>query len=1218
MERFSLNRRAKCYGIVGASPVTGTPIHAEIRFSGATYIGNGSLSRLLKAAWMWRQDNYLPQEALSDVVIMGVSFPSDWPERQFIEFELGSVVFELQKSLESIQDRSYQVDSDSIEKSLADLSVVVQALEGLTTVLINGLNCPILMGRHRVWQTFQAHVVNPLQALAEAVEVRAGQSYSSPTVTSMLWLRWAVVSWHFLNESAGHEEDCPGDCKMGALCSSLLGYLFKADDTSFFDAVEMLRDRRQDLRDPIDGKDVLQIWICLVHTLNHSARHHHARGFWTYFNSQVGRTWAEEEESMTDVSEASLKESRSWRGRRLLDLMLELCTLHQFGMGESSDAMLAVPENWVLVYWLLERGLLNRALAETEEMELQCRHVTVFCHRLLHVWKWGPGEYPAMSIANYHQFRQYRDMPSEGGYRFPDFLKKMIDTSTADLEQDYNIPEDDEVKPGTPYFSRSTKTSIVPRIPRLSVDLSLAETVSCSDSTFEIFLKLVILTFHQQIELISQEPQIFIGPRPYTMVPRMDDPKIPDLETMALLNKRDKFRTCRRFASKLFCIWQDLQPPQNAFWGPNVSVCSVGNACNVVLVISLMIPDCVQRTSVGDVENIMNPKALHDFSHELAISTLYRLGTIWQRQAALGTMAVLGNRHVQSILKFYNAHLVELRPRIEEEVRSAEEPMSRNRMTLSSQGPATIMAGSILDLMRRLLQSGGRLAPDGTSYPKLAFLDRRLGAFFDPTANFDAELRLLASQLIVEFLEQRNAHKKRLEMPPTPKPAIVPALVPGTSVDGQANVDSVVSAEDEDFPWLEESMSSIFNDDFLASSLAAPESPQPKPVEVVLKEDEELMTVLKEWVYPALARLIDERRHALFREHTLKNRMTMMGKSASRRVVVASVNPYLKLGANRPPHPAGEGTNKEAQLPDSSSVLLLSDFAIQDLRDIFTDVSMLLMDRKELRMADLEREFWLQPWEMPVLQRLVLDDKLSWATRAAATNPGVLLTQEDPFLATWFATIGVPLNEMRLHVQFSDAIVKHGLAVRGLAIDINTPLDTISLSGHVFDGVPWFPRQQLIGSDHEPLTYDALLAEFAEEDERLDQLKSVRYQLVAKAVSNIGEHYAELEALLSKPHCSLHRVIQEIRFRYRSYLLALFNSLRWDYKRLEEDRSDNITLHTEFLCDIFTHVLKTCEKIMRDDLNFQEQVIFLESVRRMASCKNSGSENASTKTKAVV
>jgi hypothetical protein len=426
-----------------------------------------------------------------------------------------------------------------------------------------------------------------------------------------------------------------------------------------------------------------------------------------------------------------------------------------------------------------------------------------------------------------------------------------------------------------------------------------------------------------------------------------------------------------------------------------------------------------------------------------------------------------------------------------------------------------------------------------------------LGAFFDPTVNFDAELRLLVSQLIAEFLEQRSAHKKRLEKPPTPEPTVVQEPVPtapSPSINGQANVDLVASTEDGDFPWLEDSMSCIFNDDFLTSSLAEPKSIQPKPAKVVLKEDEGLMTILKEWVYPALARLIDERRHALFREHTLKNRVTMLNESTNRHAVIASVNPYLKQGVSRPLQPAGENTNKGTMIPDSSSVLLLSDFAIQDLRDVFADVSMLLLDMKALVMADLEKEFWLQPWEMPVLQRLVLDDRLSWATRVATTNPGMLLNQEDPFLATWFATIGAPLNEMRLQVQFSDAIVKHGLAARGPAIDVVTALDTMVLSGYVFDGVPWIPRQQPISSDQEPLTYDALLAEFAEEDERLDQLKCVRYQLVAKAVSNIGEHYARLEALLSKPHCSLHRVIQEIRFRYRSYLLALFNSLEWDYK----------------------------------------------------------------------
>ncbi|KAG0372015.1 hypothetical protein BGX24_000854 [Mortierella sp. AD032] len=960
---------------------------------------------------MWRQDIHLPEEALSDVVVMGVSFTWDWPEKQVMEYEMGAAVFELQKRLECIQDRSHRVNSTAIEESLADLSIVVQALEGFTTVLINGLNRPILMGRHRVWK------------------------------------------------------------------------------------------------------------------------------------AQVGRSWAEEESGMEVVGDATSGETRSVRGRRFLDMMLELCALHQFGVDGSSSARITVPENWVLVYWLLEHKLLDLSLSETEEMELQCRHVIVFCHRLLLVWKWGPGEYPVASISKYLRLRHYRDMPTEGGHRFPDFLKKMIDTSVADLKQDYNIPKEDDIEPQPHYYVPAGQTATLPRIPRLSVDLSLAETVSCTDSAFEIFLKLAILTFHQLVELLSQEPRVFVGPRALTMVPRMDDPKNSQLETVTLLNKVEKYKSCKRLASKILCSSSDLLLERASVLDRSSSVC---NSCNVVLAIALMVPDCVRNVSVRDVECILDPNVPDDNLLEIIIHTHYYLGTIWQRQAALGKLAIWDHRHVEFILNVYNEHLVELRPRMEREAPPPEEPTSRNRITFRPQRPATNLAGLILSLMTRLLKSGGRLAPGGTSYPKLAFLDKRLGVFFASTAKFDTELRLSALELIEGFLEQRNAHIERLKKPPTPKPVNVQAPVPRMSVDGQVDVESAASAEDEDLSWAEDF---AFDDDFLVSSLAEPELSQPKPV-VVLQEDDELTKVLIEWVYPALATLIKERRQAHVREHVRKTFVAKNGGSESSHAIV--VNPYFKQGTKTHPQPAQEGTNKELQISQPSTVLSLAPHSFQYLRDIFADVSMLLLEKKVLRMMELEKEFRVGIWDMPVLQRLVLNDKLSWATRVAATNPSMLLMQEDPVLLAWFATIGVPLNEVKLQVQLSDTIVKHGLAVRDTVIDINTPLDTMTLAGHIFDSVPWSPcalPNQPIGSNQEPFDIDAFLAQVVQERERVEELRSVRFKLVAKAVSNMGEHYAELQPLLDRPYCRLHSVIQEIRFRYRGYLLALCSSLETDYKQ---------------------------------------------------------------------
>ncbi|KAG0278992.1 hypothetical protein BGZ96_002125, partial [Linnemannia gamsii] len=1285
-----------------SSPIAGNPVRGGLRFSEATYIGGGSLSSVLKAAELWRQGSYLPREAMSAVNVLGQSFPSDWPESPVMEAEMGAVVMELTDLLLRVLNLSRRPGPETAEESQALQAEISRVLEGLTTVLINGLNYPVVMGRRHVWMLFEANIVTPLSDLAESEKIRAGHQYSSPAAASFLWLRWAVFSWHFLNENAMQWDNCEAGCKMDEACGSLLELLFKADDVLISGAIERMRDGMQESGGTIYGQDVIEIWICLIHTLNQSAQHHRQRGFWTCFNGQVSRLWAEAESTMVgdveetestmvenvdeaestmmrDVDEAT-GESRAERGQRYFDLVLELCALHQFERNGFSVLNIAVPENWVLVCWLLTHGLLDRKLAETAQGEQQCRRVTILCHRLVQVWKWGPGADATIHIGRYHENRQNRNMRPEDGYRFPDFLKTMIETATVDLEQDYNIPKDDDVEPTSAFTGIGDVWPISPRFPRLTVDMSLVETVRPTDRAFEIFLKLVALTLHQKVELISQEPQ-----GGFVIVPHMDDPKLREVESMAVLTKYEKYRSCRRFISRVLPEPIVMMLIPNAAWDPLSSVC---NSCNIVLIVSLLTPDCLRPLRVRDMVALLQPKATDDHSRGIVAKSLYYLGTIWQRQAGLGKMAILNSRHVEHILEFYYEQLEGILPTIEREVQSPEDPKSEDYRTLRRLPPATGLAELVLRLMARLLKSEGSWESGGTKYPKLAFLDKRLAPFIGPATNIDSTLRCGAYMLLEEFFEHRKAHKERLEKLSASELASRRASLSESSASGGQLVPPATSAppslEDYDLSWLD---ASALNDDFVHDSLAEadssqsepvqPEPAQPELVAVILEEDGELANILQEWVYPVLTSMVTERRWTLQEkyikehpgwekietelrptqsffcpvsmqrisrkplpaQHSSSNtthpdqedsngtaqiaqqgtskviQMPQQGTSRTtqppKQGTSKAIQP-VKQGASSTAQPAKQGNGRalqptQGQEPESKQppiAVTLSRTALQYLRDVIVDVSAILLDQNLLTMDDIKILFIVEPCAPPAFQHWVLEDKLAWATRMAEKSPGLLAEEETFFLSSWFTTIGAPVHELKLQVQFSEAIVKHSLLLPRSPVGTSSDTVKMTLSGCIFDNVPWLairPQPQPSDTSQDPDDVNQLLAQIFEEAERLEDFKTSRYNVLVKVLSNMGDHYAKLRSHVETPgsYGKIQHTAQEVRYSYRQCLLLLFRSLAADYRRLEmELLEDAKRLHAKFISDIFGHALVKCDLIMRNDFAFQEYpVSFLVKLR---------------------
>ncbi|KAG0078686.1 hypothetical protein BGZ90_004617 [Linnemannia elongata] len=1258
---YRRKRLAKWDHVACGSPITGNPVRGGLRFSEATYIGGGSLSHVLNAADLWRQGSYLPPNSLSSVVVLGQSFPSDWPENPVMEMEMNAAVLEVMDRLWRIQRLSRQSGSEAVEERQTLLAEIIRALGGLTTVLINGMNYPMIMGRRHVWLLFESNVVIPLRDLANSEQIQTSQHYSSPAAASILWLKWAVFSWHFLHESAMQWDHCEGGCRMDEACDALLAVLFKADDVSFSVAIERMRDGMQESRGTIYGQDVIEIWICLIHTLNQSARYHRLRGFWSCFNSQVDRVWAEAEKTMVGDEDETTGESRTERARRYFDLMLELCPLHQFGRdGSSSVLSIVAPENWALVCWLLTHGLLDRRLAETVEGEHQCRHVTILCHRLVQVWKWGPGENAVVYIGQYLQYRQNRDMPTEVGCRFPEFLKTMIETATVDPELDCNIPKDDEPKPELMYSCNDGVQPIIPRLPRLSVDLSLVETVRPSDRMYEIFLKLITLSLHQQIELIAQEPPTAVGPRDFVLSPQMNDPNLRMRESIASPNRYERYRSCRKFITDILPETLLMLQEPNAIWDPISSVC---NSCNGVLIVALMTSDSLRSSRVREMVAVLQAKASNDASRQIVANSVYYLGTIWQRQAALGKMAVSLSRQVDRILDFYYTQLEERLPIIEKEEQPPEEPNYKNRVALRPLAPATSFAEMVLSLMVRLLKSEGRWEPGGTNYPKLAFLDKRLAPFIDPARKIDSVLRSAAYILIEEFFEHRNLHKERLTFTSEPAIAQGSALAINAHSDqlDRSATSALVSTEDDDLSWLDPS---ALDDDFLRASLAEPKTTLPKPVEpkpvnVILPEDEEMLTSLKEWVFPTLSAMMTERRKTLQRKYIMDNPDCEKIEALTRPALLAFFCPVPMQGANKRMPPAQQVTSKTFQLTHQGSskaiqsthqgngkaiqsahkgsskaiqsalqgsskphqtapsdvdkesepaqppiVVELSRVALQYLRDVIVDASAVLREHKLLTMDEIETLYQLNPYSPPIFQHWVLQDKLSWTTRMAERCPGLLVENEYFFLSTWFATIGAPFHELKLQVQFSEAIVKHSSSLPCLPVGSMSDTAKMALSGFIFDNISWLatrPQRQPIDASLDPDGIQNLIEEIFEEEERLNEFKSSRYHVLARTLSNMGEHYATLEPFLDKPGPigKMRHATQEVRICYRQYLLLLFRSLAADYKRLDKERSEDAkSLHVEFISDIFGHALDKCKLIMQNDFGFQDYpVSFLTHLR---------------------
>ncbi|KAG0007130.1 hypothetical protein BGZ65_005279 [Modicella reniformis] len=129
-----------------------------------------------------------------------------------------------------------------------------------------------------------------------------------------------------------------------------------------------------------------------------------------------------------DVGGEGLSNGIVWQeqGDHILMLLQGMCLLHQFGKDGSSNTAIRTTENWELVIWLIQENWLDRTPPESTMTERQLRKLLVFCYSRTHIWGWTPCADVVIHIYRYFSNRGFQDMPTELGYRLPEFLKRMI------------------------------------------------------------------------------------------------------------------------------------------------------------------------------------------------------------------------------------------------------------------------------------------------------------------------------------------------------------------------------------------------------------------------------------------------------------------------------------------------------------------------------------------------------------------------------------------------------------------------------------------------------------------------------------------------------------------------------------------------------------------------------------------------------------------------
>ncbi|KAF9438363.1 hypothetical protein BGZ76_008393 [Entomortierella beljakovae] len=1129
-------------------------------FSRETYVGRGVLSQLLRAMSSDTGSDIESPGIVSNACFFDQPFVTNWEDVTCIEHDLNRIVSDwkqrLQLTRESIRSTTYR----GAYNSLAELSSSLLILENFTTLLAERVTVSHLKFA-TLWSIFKTVVLWPLQELLEELQ----QDQTSVTSSFLLWTRWFIATWSILASCVLQDEIDLTD----RLIQSLLEYLLKSSGTKFLSHFYRITNPTQAPRSAIHGQDVLELWVCLIQVLNkHSELQSRADNFWRSFNRQVINFWLQggcdhvvvepRVDGDTDII-MDLEEKAS----HILKLLREICKIHQFEKDGSSNPAVQVGDNWELVLLVLQRTWSDELSSADTKTEALFREYLTFCHSRVYYWGWSPSAEIVVRFYRYFANRKFRDMPTEHGYRLPEFLKRLI---IAQYQVQAGFGDAEHLQ---------------------SVGIELNETpfrtVDRHDRCFEIFLKILAKTIHWQVSTIDSRSEGYGGPSATNVITHNESIGISSSSQAApyqLLSKSDKIKACKKLLSSISPVIITKISPASPSEQTYSSIC---NPCNLVLVVAYFVPDFIRPSTVGQLRSLLNFEESDDLSRRILLESVFYLGISWQHQ----NLKNQGNtRSLDTVLEYIFDRIEYMCHELEHEMKNNSDYVSRNRR----RNPIAATIETTLNYVNRLMNSVSTMNQSQVSIPSISFLDQRLSRFFNPEIEYLPDLRLQALGVIERFLALRKAYFWKSEKLSTIQshsllPEMSTNTMPERDQDTNAIDDGFSSLDDYDLLLLDESdfLDLSQNSDFTAIH---PGEPSKIPLGEFCagpnhsKQDVELAKVIAAWIYPNIVSLIKARHQALLDEQNQQGRSTIPSNLAQSSILFSS-SFETSLGNQK------KDSSRDNFTPARSSIAALSQQGIRSILSVFADCTVILHDQGFNRMEEIteifKREVWLSPWALHWRQH----DELVWATCVLESSPTMFVKNEELFLNIWFRTIGVPIHELTVQHRYLLAIL--------VALDTGTPSSYHSqnmnglISCSMFKDLPIAYRDyqsiyaESLHQVHNDVNVESTLKIASKEADLFQEFKESRLQLLAKVLGNIGEHYSTLRPNISSNDRTKFHQAQSVKSRYQGYLNLFLNQIKKDYERLELGRMVRESIrHAEMVHHIVGYLIQHCGLVMQN------------------------------------
>lgn len=1109
-------------------------------FSRESYIGRNTLSAILRTITMgFLEPLGQPRNRLD---LYGRSLTLD-------HGNIPSLMDQLSMFAQEFKCRFLQIQDSDAGIELNDMAVASQkVLEDVTVLILELMAAFDYHRRIEFWDLFMSRI---LFVITELVKSAPRELHGSDMWRLSAWTRWTVVVWNALAAESLQDEDV----SLSMPVEALLGTLYNAVDSRFYSQVSKCVGTECVPSGTIfSGQDAMELWICLIQLLNTLATHRNSPGFWTYFNRYIRQKRTRP--LAPTPGEAGTNDYPILDGHELR-LVMGLCVLHQFDQDGSSNPDVQVGANWELVNWLLQnKAVVGFQSRERDlESEQRLRWFLGFCHDRIQTWGWPPDQEVVTHIYQYFKQREFQDMPSERGYRLPEFLKQMI---IAPLPPNTHLHD-----------QNGTNHSF------LDPSMEAVSKLEDHDRCFEIFLKIVALALRAKVDLIGAPDTLEESlPTPIS-IPQVTGDRWTGEESK-ITAREEHLRACKKLLASISPVIVTTISASSS----DSSYSSLCNPCNLVLMIALLVPDFVRQSSVGQLRSLLNFDDSDDASRRILLESVYYLGFIWQRKAMGEVNGSLNVRSIDDILDFLFDRVDALCSKLEADLAAADKATYLPRSMRNA--PVASLIETVLGYVSRLLGSAKDSLKNVLRFPSIAFLDKRksgamkgidislhlllnryfvpqqlgLGRILDPSIQYPPELRLQVVGIVDTFLLARGlylAGLQRLLAPETTTVDIqsdisVLPLDPNTPFSDTASYpkDAITIAaaiEEDDFSSFEYDPADFDDMDLFDFSqpTETPRSPDQlqlqgepsRPIATAIPEDNDLVDLLKSWIYPSLENLIKARHQALHDEY-----------QSSIKSTVPSLSNTSKFG-----FPSTQGSTSGFVTPSGdasprpSNLTKISREGVFRILSLLADCGMFLLDQGKLDLMTAISLFKRDPWLSSMILYSRLTDELAWATRVVETRPWTFLENEDVFLSLWFSTAGVPLHELTLQHRLLCGIL-HALSAHPSGASVPARFSIVSRD--LFKDLP------IAHLDYSKTTDDSRFVDRALMDTEKDaklflEFKESRTQLLGKVLGNMGEHYLAVRPEAGSNQQLFHRA-HSIKMRYQAFLGLLLNQIKKDYE----------------------------------------------------------------------